>query len=145
MAVTTAPRFIVMLTLLFLAGCGGEPDTLEQRPDAGPETPTAVLAAPVADSPAAGICVEFDGEVVTITIFPDIPDPRCTIIRPDQILQVVNQRGEDITIRLGQHQAQIGHDESATFDQPFGDYLAPGVHLIEVQPCCGAELWLKGE
>ncbi len=133
------------LTTLLIAGCGGnfgEPDHLPEMDQAAT---TLILSTPAADSPASGICAEFDGEKVTITIHPDIPDPRCTIIRPEQILEVVNQRGEDITVRIGHHQAEAVHGESVVFDQPLGKYLAPGVHLIEVLPCCGAELWLKGD
>ena len=101
------------------------------------------LATPVAHSPAAGICARFEGQIVTITIRPDIPDPRCAFIRPDQILEVVNNRGETLQVKIGHLQAELSPGQSHTFDLPFGEYLLPGVHRIEVQPCCGAELVLE--
>jgi hypothetical protein len=100
------------------------------------------LATPAAQSPAAGICAEFDGPWVTITVRPDIPDPRCALIRPEQMLEVVNQREETLSIRIGYLEVELAPGESHKFEVPFGDYLAPGVHVIQVQPCCGAELVL---
>jgi hypothetical protein len=100
------------------------------------------LATPIAQSPAAGICADFAEEVVTVTIHPDITDPRCSFIHPDQILEVINNRDETITIVIGHLEASLAPGESHLFDLPFGEYLAPGVHRIDVQPCCGAELVL---
>lgn len=104
---------------------------------------TQYLATPMSDSPAAGICGEFDGEWVTMTINPDVPDPRCVIIHPDQMLEVVNHRGETIVVTIGNMTAQLADGESFRFEVPFGEYLAPGVHGVEVQPCCGGVLWLQ--
>jgi hypothetical protein len=101
------------------------------------------LATPVVQEPAAGICGSFDGEWVVITIYPDIPDPRCAIITPDQMLKVVNQRQETIQVFIGNLEATIEPGSEYAFNMPFGEYLAPGVHLLEVKPCCGASLWLK--
>jgi hypothetical protein len=100
------------------------------------------LATPAAQSPAAGICAEFEGLWVTITIRPDTPDPRCAKIRADQMLEVVNQRGELLNVRIGHLEVELAPGESHKFEVPFGDYLALGVHVIDVQPCCGAELVL---
>jgi hypothetical protein len=106
-------------------------------------TKTPSLATPVSQEPAAGICGSFEGEWVVITIYPDIADPRCTIITPNQMLKVVNQRQETIQVSIANMEATIEPGGEHTFDTPFGQYLAPGVHLIEVKPCCGASLWLK--
>ncbi len=35
--------------------------------------------------------------------------------------------------------------EEVVFSMSFGRALLPGVHLLGVEPCCGGELWLKGE
>lgn len=148
---------ILILIMLLAVGC-----TMVQSPDGTPfitgtpatETPTETpqiipdslpLATPVADSPAAGICPETEGEIVTVTIYPDIPDPRCRIAAPDQMLEVVNARDVTLFVTLGDLEAQIAPGESYLFERIFRDYLAPGVHRIEVSPCCGAELWLQGE
>jgi hypothetical protein len=80
---------------------------------------------------------------VTISINPDTPDPRCTVVRPDQTLKVINRRGEPIVVTIGNFQARLEAGGEAVLATPFGDYLAVGVHRLEVSPCCGAELWLK--
>ena len=144
---------VLILLIAGTFGCGRnrEPDkdpltvvqADENLPADGPEFPA--LATPVADSPAAGICAEFEGKVVKVTIHPDIPDPRCSLIQPDQILEVVNAQQETLTVSIGRLAAEIAPDERYLFDLPFGEYLALGVHRIEVQPCCGAELWLQGQ
>jgi hypothetical protein len=134
--------FMVLLMLIgLLVSC-----SLRRPPEATPEPAPAsvspVLATPAAQSPAAGICAEFDGENVTITINPDIPDPRCVSIRPDQKLMVVNHRGEPIQVRIGNFEVSLPNGGEQFFDLPFGQYLAPGVHQMLVTPCCGAELVL---
>ncbi len=100
-------------------------------------------ATPYADSPAAGICGSFEGEWVTITIYPDIPDPRCAAICPDQMLEVVNLREETLIVKLHYLDAEIPPGESRRFEISFGELLLPGVHHLSVQPCCGAELVLR--
>jgi hypothetical protein len=118
-----------------------EPAAAQNQPPQVPLNPEMPeLATPVADSPAAGICATFEGEWVTVTIHPDIPEPRCAVIKPEQMLEVVNDRGETLTVAIGQMQAELAPDESVRFEQPFGEYLLPGVHRLDVRPCCGAEL-----
>jgi hypothetical protein len=101
------------------------------------------LATPYSDVPAAGICAEAEDPVVVVTIHPDIPDPRCTRVRPDQTLKVVNQTDGQIQILIGTFEATLEPGAAAVFDVPFGEYLAPGVHLVQVQPCCSPTLWLE--
>jgi hypothetical protein len=100
-------------------------------------------ATPVAESPAAGICGTFDGDIVTLTIYPDIPDPRCVEVTSEQKLRVVNRRGERIQAAIGKFKADLAPDEEHTFDVPVGEYLMPGVHLLQVSPCCSPEVVLK--
>jgi len=110
--------------------------------DSAPNPPSP-RATPVAESPAAGICGKFDGEVVTLTIYPDIPDPRCVEVTSEQKLKVVNRRGEPIQVAIGTFEADLAPDEEHIFDLPVGEYLMPGVHLLQVSPCCSPEVVLK--
>lgn len=101
------------------------------------------LATPIADSPAAGICAEHEGSLVSVTINPDIPDPRCSFVRPDQHLRVINMRGERVEVSLARLHAEVAPGEDYIFEEPFGALLMAGVHRFDVSPCCGAELVLR--
>lgn len=103
------------------------------------------LATPYAQEPAAGICASFEGEMVTISINPDIPDPRCSKVRADQKLTVINQTQNTLQVSIGSFNVSLEPGAKTIIDTPFGDYLAPGVHQLQVSPCCGAELWLGGQ
>jgi hypothetical protein len=158
---TSSFKFILVhaLGVFLLAACRsieGEPQnhlaSPSPIPSANPEATTQTnvapsqvpdLATPVASQPAAGICGGFEGALVVITIYPDIPDPRCTIITPDQILKVVNSREETLQVSIANFEATIEPGGERIFNLPFGQYLAPGVHNVEVLPCCGAALWLQ--
>jgi hypothetical protein len=133
-------RTLILTTMLFLSACL---PTAEQLSETASTAPTAALATPVADSPAAGICAEHEGELVSVTIRPDIPDPRCSYVRPDQLLRVVNQREEILTVSLAGLETEIAPGDEHVFEQPFGSLLMPGVHRFDVSPCCGAELILN--
>lgn len=101
------------------------------------------LATPYAQQPAAGICATFDGEVVTVTLNADIPDPRCAKVKPDQTLKVINNTVNPLSVSIGNFKTALLAGNSYSIDVPFGDYLAPGVHQLQVSPCCGVELWLE--
>lgn len=105
--------------------------------------PVIERSTPIAQSPAAGICPVMEGEIVTMNINPDVPDPRCMVVRSEQRLQVVNGREEALTVSLGQAGAEIQPGDSYTFTDPFGDLLLPGVHALLVLPCCGGEIVLE--
>ena len=134
----------VLVVLIFLMGCGwfGRQST-PVAPVASNTAPPAYRATPAAESPAAGICGAWEGDVVTFTIRPDIPDPRCGEARPGQVLRVVNQREEGIRARIGLFEADIPPGGEYFFDMPLGEYLMPGVHVVEISPCCSPELILK--
>ncbi|HJS29685.1 MAG TPA: hypothetical protein VJ768_08690 [Anaerolineales bacterium] len=110
-------------------------------PGEGTQVPV-VLATAVSLEPAAGICVSPSGEEVIVAIYPDMPDPRCARVTPDQSLRVKNLREEAIAISIGPYQGLISPGEEFFTGTPFGHFLAPGVHRLEVQPCCAMELWL---
>jgi hypothetical protein len=147
---------IMILTSLLLAACldiGGSNEPIQTEMNTNlPMTPTHStsatvethrLATPVSQQPAAGICGAAEGDIITVRINPDVPDPRCVIITSDQRLKVINNRDEIIQISLGVFEAEIDPGEESLAPLTFGEYLAPGVHLIEVSPCCGASLWLQ--
>jgi hypothetical protein len=93
--------------------------------------------------PAAGICAEATGSIVTIALHPDVPDPRCVIVRPDQSLEILNDRDAARSVSIGRFQFEILAGGSFLLEHAFGSFLAPGVHRVQVHPCCGPELWLK--
>jgi hypothetical protein len=132
--------------ILFLTSCSNATDqsitaTITPLPiiTAQPK----ILATPYAQQPAAGICASADAAVVTITLYTDIPDPRCSKARADQTLQVINQTQGTLQISIGDFNFPLEAGASASIDTPFGAYLEPGVHQLQVIPCCGAELWLE--
>jgi len=102
--------------------------------------------------PTAGICARPAESTVTIVINPDTAAPRCTLVRRDQFLKIVNssnsfgQPGEAITVTLpGGVQRRIGVGDSFLVDRPFGAYLAPGVHrvMVSLYSGGGAEILLR--
>lgn len=104
---------------------------------------SSALATPSSDSPAAGICPEATGSIVTMTINPDVPDPRCMIVQADQRLRVVNNHESSLDVALGHLTATVAAGESVTFELPFGELLMVGVHHLLVDPCCGGSIWLQ--
>jgi len=107
-------------------------------------TATTKLATPVSQEPAAGICGSVDGAVVEFRIEPGIPDPRCARVRPDQHLKVMNKTDGPLDLVIGTFSFHLEPGDEFTIEVPFGEYLAPGVHLLQVLPCCGPEFWLEG-
>ena len=152
--IKSGSRMIILL-LISLAACTesiAEPavtrSTVEPAVTESTQTSDATpiafpLATPYAQQPAAGICASFDGTIVTITINPDIPDPRCAKVKTDQTMKVINNTQNQLEIAIGKFAASLKPGEQTTFDTPFGEYLAPGVHQLQVSPCCGSELWLE--
>ena len=94
---------------------------------------------PVSQEPAAGICAEPDLSLVTMIIYPDIPDPRCIRVSGSQFLQVTNQSGRDLEIGLGPYKALVPNGATYVFGPALGEFLEPGVHPV----LNGGEIWLK--
>lgn len=141
---------VVALLLVGLTGCNApwtpvtiEDETTQPSTSESGATSVPALATPIADSPAAGICGESEGEIVTMTINPDMPDPRCLKVRSEQRLRVVNQRDEALEITLGGAITSLQPGEETTFTLSFGELLLPGVHALQVSPCCGGEIVLS--
>lgn len=99
-------------------------------------------ATPSSQQPAAGICAEPAGSVARVTIYLDIPDPRCFRVTPDHYLEVVNATEILIQVFIGDQEARIGPGEEHRFNPALGDFLLPGVDQVLVEPCCGPEIWL---
>jgi hypothetical protein len=58
---------------------------------------------------------------------------------------VSNAAGETVDVSFGGTSVALAAGDAYTFDQPFGDYLAPGVHRVSasIYGDSGAEIWLK--
>jgi len=133
-----------LIVLVFLIGCGLFSQEMALTEPAAIITDLPVYrASPVAQSPASGICGIWEGDMVTFTIYPDIPDPRCSQALPGQKLRVINQREEVIHASIGLFAADIEPGGEFIFEAPLGEYLMPGVHVVKISPCCSPELILK--
>jgi hypothetical protein len=99
--------------------------------------------------PAAGVCGRTTGTVLTVRIEPDAPDPRCTRVDGSQSLRVVNRTGDYgqsghavIVTWVPGHRFTLPPGGSREIKQPFGAYLARGVHVLRVGASYRAEIWL---
>ncbi len=147
--ISSQKRIILLIGIgmsFVLVACGA---TISKSTQSAP-TPTievtlqtSPLATPYAQEPAAGICASFDGTIVKVSLNPDIPDPRCVKVSADQKLNIINNTQNTLGVTIGRFTASLEPGKETTFDTPFGEYLQPGVHQIQVTPCCGAELWLE--
>ena len=156
--------FLLLLALLHLAACQpGAVTPLEVGNEVSPTTPseaTAVpspttppvtatqpqpLATPKSDSPAAGICDFYPGDVVVFEIYPDIPSPRCARATPKQHLKVINRTEQEIRFWIGSYEFTLQPDQEQVIDAELRTYLAPGVHQVSTTAYSGQggpELWL---
>ena len=98
------------------------------------------------DSPASGVCVDATPESsVTLTLEPDAPQPRCHKVTGAQHLVIVNSTGVATRVTIGRHDLSVAPGQRASVDEPFGSYLAPGVHHVGVSAYTGGsgpEIWL---
>jgi peptidoglycan hydrolase-like protein with peptidoglycan-binding domain len=132
----------------------------------GPETRAALLSAPAlvnrvdpqaaavddavpvtpaeSETPAAGVCGGSEGDVVSVTLAPDVPTPRCLVVDAHQHLRIVNG-AQPASVHLGPFTRELSPGSVVTIDAPFGSYLAPGVHTVRVSLYgdTGPELWLR--
>jgi hypothetical protein len=162
---------VAAAALVVLAGCSGGGSDVQPLTDhaprssassAGAETtagggldraPVGGLAQADSQTPASGVCTRPSTDpLVTITVNPDTPVPRCATVSKDQGLKVVNasdnfnQDGTTVTVRfanLPPRVLKIG--ASTTFRRHFGGYLAAGVHILHVSLYGegGAAIWLR--
>jgi hypothetical protein len=95
--------------------------------------------------PAAGACAHAIGLVGTVALrtLDYVPQPRCLIIRHDQLLRVVNGLNVPLTAKLGTHMhVTLRPQQGSTFPRPIGAYLAPGVHTLHFTPTSAASIWV---
>jgi len=146
--------FFLSMIFLTLAGCQAAiEDTAQSLPTLPGATITPAIpseettpprATPYAQSPAAGICGEPTSEdTVLVEIWPDIPSPRCLVVRGDQYLRILNRTDEVLAISLGRLAGSVLPGEAITLELPFSQYLEPGVHVVGATPFGGPEIWLK--
>jgi len=137
---------IVMLAIMslgLLVGCSDPTTPVIPIPSPTPQV-IVVQATPYASAPAAGVCAgPVEGQIASIEIWPDMPDPRCLQLSPEQYLQVTNHTDTGIQYRLGHFSGELGVGETLMLEGQVGSYLAPGVHLFMVSSYSGPELWLK--
>lgn len=102
------------------------------------------LRPPDSQQPAAGTCSEASQAAVEIVLNPDVPAPRCAKVGPGQTLSVRNATDQEVHVTFAGRSATIAPGGIGAFDQPFGDYLQPGVHRLtaSLYGSSGAEIWL---
>jgi hypothetical protein len=107
--------------------------------------PGRTLTPPDSEQPAAGICSAAAGPVAVIEVEVDVPAPRCQQVRREQRLKIVNNTDQSVLVRLGPFATRVPPHAEGTINQPFGRYLAPGVHRLAISAYGdgGAELWLQ--
>ena len=138
------PVLVVLVLSLLLVACDGNGS---QSAIDDVAEPTAVLKPPDADAPAASTCADVpEGDVVTITIRPDVPDPRCAKITAAQQLRVVNETQQAVNVKLAAFEVPVSPGDEWLFNVPVNTYLEPGVHVLQVSSLAGgAELWFVEE
>jgi hypothetical protein len=95
------------------------------------------------DTPAAGICEPQEGRNIPLVITVDVPSPRCVRVRPDQLAEVINGTAAEVRFKLAWYEFILQPGETYTFDVPFGVFLAPGVHHLQLNGGGNApEIWL---
>jgi hypothetical protein len=101
------------------------------------------LKPPDSDTPAAGICGESQGNPVSIVlgVGPDgIPlAGRCIKITPAQRIKLINQSNGPFDMKFAEYYINLPVGSEMLLDQPVGQYLALGVHVLPMGP----ELWVK--
>jgi len=119
--------------------------TSPPTPTPEPTAKSLPLATPYSQEPAAGMCTSPEGELVVVNLYADMPDPRCSKVKPSQTLSVINQTQDTLEVSIGRFSTSLAPGTEFKIDTPFGDFLEPGVHQLQVSPCCGAEIWLVDE
>jgi hypothetical protein len=102
----------------------------------------AVLAPPDSEKPASGICAEGQGDVVSVDVNPDVPSPRCVKVTSQQRIEVRNRTQSAVQLKLGFKRPQVEAGGTYRFEQPLGEFLLPGVHVLLAAPFSGPEVWL---
>jgi hypothetical protein len=123
---------------------------LTDRPDLSPPTrgsSALILAPSESDTPAAGVCPVDTDDIVTFTLSPDVPSPRCLQLTGRQKVRIANPSAAGaVTVAIGGTEPRvIDEGGSTTYDATLGTFLAPGVHGIRTSDYDGGgpEIWLR--
>ncbi len=116
--------------------------TITEQMTEEPTTPavTATLEKRPADSdtPASGICLQSEGDVVNVLLgtgSDGLPlGGRCVQITSGQRIKLLNQSGQDYSLSFGPFDEVIPSGGELLLDLPAGDYLENGVHLLPDAP-----------
>ena len=128
---------LTALGVLLITSCSLlQPTIQESIPDP--------LATPITTQPAAGICEKQAGKEVQLTIHDAIPSPRCLRVEGDQTLRITNETASYMEYTLGNQYGGVNPQGFTQISSPFREYLAPGVHYLEISACCNVEIWLEG-
>lgn len=77
----------------------------------------------------------------------DGPSPQCVRVSAEQRLRVVNHSGvAAITVGWADYPSRsVPSGQATVYNQPFGRYLAPGVHALHVSlyKSGAPEVWLR--
>jgi hypothetical protein len=96
-------------------------------------TPPPVREPSDGDTPSGGICPgPVEGDTATIVLGGDVPQPRCIQVTAGQRLRVENVRVNTVTVVFGLFKTDIPPHEARILDLPFGEYLEPGMHGLEM-------------
>ncbi|MGA2910538.1 MAG: hypothetical protein ABSE04_01915 [Candidatus Microgenomates bacterium] len=96
-------------------------------------------------APAASSCNSVQGDVISVTLNPDVPNPRCVIISANQKLTLVNGTSQLISLDYDSYVSKISPGSNYTFPVVASLFLAPGVHVIKTSLYSGSgpEVWLQ--
>jgi hypothetical protein len=153
---TGGGRVTVACLLLVTVACGSASGVSTEGSGIIPAEPAASTPAstppasdeslipPDAEQPAAAICEHAVGPLAILLVNPDTPAPRCLTVRSSQRLRVVNtsnhfgQPGRTVTVTFANFPPRtLRVGDATTFDRPFGEYLAPGVHFAHISLYAG--------
>ena len=138
---------IIILILIVLAVVGYFGYKTYQQKIVPLPSPTGKVSLIPADqkTPAASSCNSIQGNIVSVKLNIDVPNPRCVVISATQMLTLVNGSGQTISLNYGSYNSQIPAGSSYTFPLAAGSFLAPGVHRIKTSLYRGSgpEVWLQ--
>jgi len=123
---------------------GTEPEAaLTQTPTAAEANPNADLKPADSDTPAAGICGEAQGEIMSIVLGAGqdgLPlAGRCIVFAPSQHIQLVNGTDAALAFDFAGFHVDLPAGGEMLLNRPVGEYLALGVHFLPHGP----EIWVK--
>jgi hypothetical protein len=149
---------LLLLTVAIVSGCGSSESGTSSSPSTGAQPQASASSAqPVATTarigrspaahgrepgtpghPASPVCGHSAGSIVNVALEPDVPQPRCVQVSANQELRLVNRTGDFgaqpsvASVRFAGFRARIEPNHAVIFAEPFGDYLMPGTHAVEV-------------